>query len=88
MLRIRKKGKEIMNDDKNVSYLVYESTQARNERNLKRLTFLILLLIMLLFGTNVFWIVYESQFTTYTVEQDGKGFNNINTGSHSQVAYN
>lgn len=63
-----------MEDEKNVSYLMYESAQARSERINKRLWILSIILIVALVGTNAGWIIYESQYedvvtTTQTVEQ-------------------
>ena len=58
------------------------------ERTIKRLWVLIILLVILLFGTNAAWIIYESQFetveTTYTQDVDaGDGGNaTINDGIH------
>jgi hypothetical protein len=43
---------------------------ARAERQSKRLVAVIILLILLLVGSNIGWLVYESQFeTTETVEE-------------------
>lgn len=42
------------------------------ERTIKRLWVLIILLIVLLFGTNAAWIYYESQFEEYTITQDAE----------------
>lgn len=58
-----------------IPYIVHESTMARMERQLKRLWITILVLIVLLVGTNGIWIWYESQFedvvtTTTTIEAD------------------
>ena len=70
----------------NVPYVVHESAMARAERQAKRLVAVIILLIVLLVGSNVGWLVYESSFDdmteTYTVEQDGAETNNsvINGG--------
>lgn len=57
------------------------------ERTIKRLWVLIIILVLLLFGTNAAWIVYESQFQTieYTqeVEQDAdSGTNNFVGGDY------
>ena len=41
-----------------VPYIVHESAQARMERTLGRLWVTIVLLIVLLVGTNLAWIVY------------------------------
>ena len=54
----------------NVPYVVHESAMARAERQSKRLVAIIILLIFLLVGSNIGWLVYESQFeTTETVEE-------------------
>ena len=70
----------------NVPYVVHESAMARAERHAKRLVAVIILLIVLLVGSNICWIAYENSFDdmteTYTVEQDGAETNNsvINGG--------
>lgn len=46
-----------------VPYIVHEADMARQERTIKRLWILLILLIVLLVGSNVAWIAYESQFT-------------------------
>ena len=75
--------------DKNpasVPYVVHESAMARAERHIKALILVIVLLIVLLVGSNGAWIAYENSFDdmteTYTVEQDGAETNNsvINGG--------
>lgn len=57
-----------------IPYIVHESAMARMERQLKRLWITILVLIVLLVGTNGIWIWYESQFedvvTSTTIEAD------------------
>lgn len=45
-----------------VPYIVHESDMARLERTIKRLWILLILLIVLLVGSNVAWLAYESQF--------------------------
>ena len=45
----------------NVPYVVHESAMARAERQNKRLVWVIVLLIVLLVGSNIGWLVYESQ---------------------------
>ena len=58
-------------EDATVSLYVHESDMARQERTIKRLFIIILLLIVLLVGTNAGWIWYESQFEDCTtVEQE------------------
>ena len=57
-----------------VPFIVHEGMIARAERTAKRLWITILLLIVLLVGTNGMWIWYESQFeysqTTQEVTQE------------------
>ena len=45
-----------------VPYIVHESDMARLEHTIKRLWILLLVVIVLLVGSNIAWIVYESQF--------------------------
>lgn len=45
-----------------VPYIVHESSMVRAERQAKRLIAIIILLIVLLVGSNIGWLVYESQF--------------------------
>ena len=66
-----------------VPYVVHESAMARAERHTKALIWVIVLLIVLLVGTNVGWLIYNSQFevveentqTSVTQENEG-GYNN------------
>ena len=62
-----------------VPYIVHESAMARAERGAKRLWTVIILLIVLLVGTNGAWLWYESQFETVTTEvtqENADGYNN------------
>lgn len=65
-----------------VPYVVHESAMARAERHTKSLVWVIVLLIVLLVGTNAGWLIYNSQFevveeTTTTITQDNAdGYNN------------
>lgn len=47
-----------------VPYVAHESSMARAERQAKRLVAIIVLLIVLLVGSNIGWMIYESQFET------------------------
>ena len=53
-----------MTDDKILQELrvMHESESMRQDRTIKRLWILCILLIVLLVGTNFAWIVYENQF--------------------------
>ena len=68
-----------------VPYIVHESAMARAERSAKRLWTVIILLIVLLVGSNCAWLWYESQFevvetTTIEAEQDGNSVNVVGGG--------
>lgn len=70
------KGKQ--EQDEKVSNISFESMKATMERTVKRLWIVILVLIVLFVGTNVFWIWRDSQFETVNetkVTQDVKAEN-------------
>lgn len=62
-----------------VSYVAFESVQARNERHIKRLWITNIILIALLFLSNSLWLWFYSgfDFESYDYEQDGSGINII-----------
>ena len=61
-----------------VPFIVHEGTMARAERTAKRLWITILLLIVLLVGTNAGWIWYQSQFEDIAISQENEdGYNNF-----------
>ena len=61
-----------------VPFIVHEGTMARAERTAKRLWITILLLIVLLVGTNAGWIWFESQFEDIAISQENEdGYNNF-----------
>ena len=62
-----------------VPYLVHESAMARMERTIRRLWILLIMLVVLLVGSNGLWLWYESQFETVTTSvemQNERGYNN------------
>ena len=74
-----------MNDEKMIPYIAYESATARQERTIKRLWILCIILIVSLIGTNAGWLWYEKQFEDVVVTQeveataDGSSDLNLNT---------
>ena len=60
-----------------VPYVVHESDMARLERTSRRLWIVLLVLIVLLAGSNAAWIYYESQFVdeswTFEANTDNGG---------------
>ena len=75
--------------DNNVPFIVHEADMARLERTIKRLWILLILVIVLLVGSNCAWIYYESQFTDEitTVEAVTDRGNAIANAS-GEVTYN
>lgn len=50
------------NNQETVSYTVYEAAQARSDRRFKQMWITVLVLIVLLVGTNMGWLIHESQY--------------------------
>ena len=65
-----KKCEEKNKVETSIPYIVYESGEARHERREKRLIFCLVLLIVLLVGSNIGWLVYESQWETISTIQE------------------
>lgn len=63
---------------------------AMAERTIKRLWILIILLVVLLFGSNAAWIWYESQWsvveTTEVTQENENGYNNY-IGNDGEIIY-
>ena len=75
---------------KDVPYIVHEAELARAERSFKRLWAAIILLIVLLFGSNAGWLYYESQFeeTATTIEAEADDGGNAIANNNGMVNYN
>lgn len=64
-------------EEKMIPFIAFESATARQERTIKRLWILCLVLIIALLGTNAGWIYYENQFEDVVVTQENAdGYNN------------
>lgn len=61
-----------------IPYVVFESCQARNERHIKRLMIIIVILIGLLFISNVLWLWYESSYDYADYEVTADNSSNAN----------
>lgn len=57
-------------EEKMIPYIAFESATARQERTIKRLWILCLVLIIALLGTNAGWIYWESSFEDVVVTQE------------------
>lgn len=70
-----------------VSFFVHESVQASMERTIKRLWITIILLILMLVGTNGAWLYYESSFKEVEiVQENAEGYNNF-IGNDGDIVY-
>ena len=72
-------------DEKMIPYIAFESATSRQERTIKRLWVLCIILIVALLGTNAGWIYWENQWEDVVVTQDveatadGESDLNLNT---------
>ncbi len=80
-------------DNNNIPYVAFEAAQSRLERIIKRQWILCIILIILLVGSNIAWLIYESQYeyyeTSIEADQDGDGINivgggDVNYGAESE----
>lgn len=79
-----------MND---VPYIAHESAQARQERTIKRLWILCIIMFLAFVISNTAWIYYDSQFETsitkIQAEQDVQGGNNyVVNGNYGETKSN
>lgn len=58
--------------EKDVPFMVYQGTMARFERTIKRLVWVLILTIVLLFGSNFYWAYLWSHCDYAEVTVDGK----------------
>lgn len=62
-----------------IPYVIVESMLTRLERTITKLWIVIMILIVLLVGSNIAWLYYESQFETTEITQDVDTGNGDNT---------
>ena len=68
-----------MDNNKDIPYIAYEAAMSRFERINKRLWILCIILIILLVGSNIGWLIFESQFEyfeTTVTQENTDGYNN------------
>jgi hypothetical protein len=53
-----------------VPYIAHQSAAARQERQMRRMWIVILVLIGALIGTNLAWVIYENSFEDYVITQE------------------
>ena len=84
--------KELLNET--MSRAAHELDMARTERANRRLWVVVILLILLLVGSNLAWVYYENQFedvvhtTTIDATQDGSGNNTVVGGDYGTECEN
>ena len=73
-----------------VPYIAYEAALTKAEFSFKKLWAAIILLIVLLFGSNAGWLYYESQFeeTATTIEAEADDGGNAVANNNGMVNYN
>ena len=65
-------------EPESVPYIAHEASMARMERQTKRLWIAVLLLIVLMVGTNAAWLYYESKWETVYQEVTQEADNGTN----------
>ena len=70
-------------DNKDVPYIVYEGSMVRQERTIKRLWILAIILIVALVGTNAGWVYYESQWQYVDTTTSQEVTQDVNSGDGS-----
>lgn len=74
-----------------VPYIAHQSAVARQERQMRRMWIVILVLICALIGTNLAWIIYNSQFEvveeSIMVEQENDNGDNNYIGNDGDITY-
>ena len=65
-------------EPESVPYIVHEASMARMERQAKRLWIAVLLLIVMLVGTNAAWLYYENKWETVYQEVTQEADNGTN----------
>ena len=78
-----------MDNPTNIPYIAYEAAMSRFERINKRLWIALILVIILLVGSNVIWIVYENSFEEVVVTQETElGGDNNYIGNDGDITNN
>ena len=72
-------GDQEMSEDKTVHFATVEGIIERLDRVNRRLVAIVVLLIVLLVGSNIAWLVYESQFQEVTTETQIDAWQDGNT---------
>lgn len=64
-------------EEKMIPYIAFESATSRQERTIRRVWILCIILIIALIGTNAGWLYWESQWEDVVITQENAdGYNN------------
>lgn len=63
-------NEEKRNAPETIQYYIHEGIMVRQERHIKRLWILCIIIFLALVGTNAGWIIYEAQFEDVVMTQD------------------
>ena len=71
-------------EHRDVPYLIYEATQARNERAVKRLVIALIIAIVLMFVSNAIWIYagFQYDYISEDITVDSQDGGNANYIGH------
>lgn len=76
-----------MNEKDMMPVSVHEYDMARMERAIKRLWILLILLVAILFGTNLGWAIYENQYQDVVITQENETAPNSYIGNDGDIIY-
>jgi len=68
-------------------YRQHEKEIQRSEKHTLKWMVAFFVCLALFVGTNIGWLIYESQFETISYQQDGEGLNNVNVGEQGDINY-
>jgi hypothetical protein len=71
-----------------VPYIAHQSAAARQERQIRRMWIALIVSVCMLFASNMGWLLYESQFDTYSYDYTQDGNSNNIIGNGNEVDYN
>lgn len=75
-------------EHKDVPYLVYEATQARNERTIKRLIIVVIVAIALMFISNALWLWAWNSYEYVGVEESSVDLSTDGGGDANYIGNN
>lgn len=70
-----------------IPLIVYEKERDRQERKDRRNHWLLILLIVLFFVSNIAWLCVFNSYEKVDYSQDGEGINSINMGEQGDLDY-